>query len=535
MTGLAGTGGLVRLILRRDRVLMPLWVVWIAIIPVGYVASINGLFPTAAGRQSYADESAHNAGFVALYGRLSGSSLGELVAWRAGFIPVAIGLFTILTVVRHTRAEEETGRRELLGATVLGRYAGLAAAVLTTCAANLVLGALVALGLTSQHLPAAGSWALGLEFAAAGWMFTGIAAVVAQLFTSARSARSVAVVVLATAYVLRLAGDVSAIGNGAVSWLSWLSPIGWVQRIRPYGADRWWPLALAVGVTAVLAALAVALSAHRDAGSGLLASRPGKATGAPRLRSPLALAWRLHRGPLLGWAVGFALLGIVFGGVANSVGDMARDSQTFADIVARVGGTAGVVDSDLAGSAGILGIIAAAYAIQATLKLRDEETGGHAEPVLSTATGRLRWAGSHLLFTFLGPAAALAAGGLAMGVAYGLAAHDVGGQVPRLLAGAMAQLPAVWVLAAIAVALFGTLPRLSAVGWGALAACLLLFLVGGAVRLDQWVLDVSPYTHLPHLPGGQVTATPLVVLTVVAAALAAVGLAGLRRRDIPTP
>jgi ABC-2 type transport system permease protein len=290
-----------------------------------------------------------------------------------------------------------------------------------------------------------------------------------------------------------------------------------------------------VSLALVATVFAYALVVRRDVGAGLLPDRPGPARAAPGLRSPLALAWRLHRGPLLGWAIGFALLGIVFGGVATSVGDMARDSRAFADIVARVGGTAGVVDSDLAGSAGILGLIAAAYAIQATLKLRDEETGGHAEPVLSTATGRLRWAGSHLLFTFLGPAAALAAGGLAMGIAYGLAAHDVGGQVPRLLAGAMAQLPAVWVLAAIAVALFGTLPRLSAIGWGALVACLLLFLVGGAVRLDQWVLDISPYTHLPHLPGGQVTVAPLAVLTVVAAALAAAGLAGLRRRDIPTP
>ncbi|GIH17438.1 ABC transporter permease [Rugosimonospora africana] len=535
MNELVGTGRLVRLILRRDRVLMPLWVVWIAIIPIGYVASINGLFPTAAGRQTYADESAHNAGFVALYGRLFGSSLGELVAWRAGFIPVAIGLFTILTVIRHTRMEEETGRRELLGATVVGRYAGLAAAVLTTCVANLVLGALVALGLMSQDLPAAGSWALGLEFAAAGWMFAALAAVVAQLTASARSARSIAIVVLAATYVLRLAGDISAIGSGAVSWLSWLSPIGWVQRIRPYGGDRWWPLALAVGVTAVLVWVAVALSARRDVGSGLLASRPGPASAGAGLRSPLALAWRLHRGLLLGWAVGFALLGIVFGGVAKSVGDMAQDNQTFADIVARVGGTAGVIDSDLAGSIGILGLIAAAYAIQATLKLRDEETSGHAEPVLSTATGRLRWAAGHLLFTFLGPAVALLASGLAMGITYGSTAHDVGGQVPRLVAGAMAQLPAVWVLAAIAVLLFGTLPRLSPVGWGALAACLLLFLVGGAVRLDQWVMDISPYTHLPHLPGGEVTATPLVVLTAVAAALAVVGLAGLRRRDMPTP
>ena len=120
-TSLTGTGKLIRLILRRDRVLLPLWVVLLGIIPVGYISSFNGLFPTAADRQHYADISVHNAGFVALYGQLSGSSIGELVAWRAGFIPVVIALFSLLTVIRHTRADEEAGRTELLGAAAIGR------------------------------------------------------------------------------------------------------------------------------------------------------------------------------------------------------------------------------------------------------------------------------------------------------------------------------------------------------------------------------------------------------------------------------
>jgi len=71
------------------------------------------------------------------------------------------------------------------------------------------------------------------------------------------------------------------------------------------------------------------------------------------------------------------------------------------------------------------------------------------------------------------------------------------------------------------------------VAWGALAACLLLLLLGSALRLDQWVLDVSPFTHVPHLPGGDLTWTPLIVLTAVAALVTAAGLAALRRRDIP--
>jgi ABC-2 type transport system permease protein len=529
VTSLTGTGRLVRLILRRDRLLLPLWILFVGLIPLSYASSLAAVFPTAVERQQYGD----NAGFVALYGRLSGTSLGELVAWRAGFLPVIVGLIGLLTVIRHTRTEEETGRRELLGATVVGRHAGLAAALAATFGANLVLAAVVALGMLGKHLPATGSVAFGAELAAAGWVFAAVGAVAAQLTTGAGGARGIAVGALGAAYLLRVVGDLSGQAGGGLSWLSWLSPIGLVHRIHPYGGDRWWLLALAAGLTAVLAAAAVALSARRDVGAGLLPPRPGPATAAPGLRSPLALAWRLHRGLLAGWAAGFAALGVVLGGLANGIGNMEHDNPTLQDIFARMGGRAGLIDAYLAGIMGVLGLIAAAYAIQATLRLRAEEASGRAEPVLATAVGRLRWAGSHLAFSILGPTAALVAAGLAGGLAHGLNTGHLGRELPRLLGAALVQLPAVWVLAAIAVALVGMAPRLAAVSWGALAVCLLVFLVGASVRLSQWLLDVSPFTHVPKAPGAAVAATPLVWLVAVAAALAAAGLAGLRRRDIP--
>ena len=534
MNTLTGTRKLIRLILRRDRVLLPLWVLFLAVVPLSYVASLNELTPTAAARQAYADASVHNAGFVALYGPLSGASVGQLVAWRAGFIPVMIGLFCILTVIRHTRTEEEAGRRELVGAAVVGRHAGLAAALVTTFGATLVLGAVLALTMIGQGLPAAGSWAFAAEFAASGWVFAAVAAVAAQLSGSARGARAIAMVTLGAAFVLRLIGDISGLGDGALAWLSWLSPIGLVHRIHPYSVDRWWPAALAAGVSAALAVVAVALSARRDVGAGLLPPRLGPASAAPALRSPLALSWRLHRGLLAGWVVGFAVVGVAIGGIAEGIGDLVRDNRELLQVFQRVGGVNGAIDSLFASMIGGLGLVAAGYAIQATLRLREEEVAGRAEPVLSTATGRLRWAGSHLAFSLLGPAAVLAATGLGMGLTHGLNTGDVGGQVPRVLAAAMVQLPAVWVLAAVAVVLFGVVPRFAAASWAALVACLVLLLLGTTLRFDQWVLDLSPFTHLPHLPGGELTPTPLVTLTAVAAALTAVGLAGLRRRTIPS-
>ena len=82
--------------------------------------------------------------------------------------------------------------------------------------------------------------------------------------------------------------------------------------------------------------------------------------------------------------------------------------------------------------------------------------------------------------------------------------------------------------------LFGLLPRLTPAAWGPLAICLLIGLTGAAVQVDQWVLDLSPFTHVPRLPGDTATATPLVTLAAIAAVLTLAGLAGLRRRDLPT-
>jgi putative exporter of polyketide antibiotics len=501
----------------------------LALIPVSYVSPFADLYPTAAARQQYAD----NAGFTTLYGRLSGTSLGEFLTWRLGFVPVMVGLLSLLTVIRHTRVEEETGRRELLGATVGGRHAGLAAALAVTFGANLVLGALLTLGMPTQDLPVAGSWALGLEFAAAGSVFAAVGAVAAQLTSSATSARGIATSVLGVAWLLRATGDTSGQAGGDLAWLSWLSPIGWVQRIHPYGEERWWLAGLAAGLAVALVAVAVALSARRDLGAGLLPARLGPATAAPWLGRPLALAWRLHRAPLAGWTAAFAALGVLFGSTADGVGDMLRDNPSLRDFATRMGDQAGLVDAYLAAIMSLVGLIAAAYAVQATLRLRSEEASGRAEPVLATAVGRLRWAASHLVFSVLGPTAALATAGLATGLAYGLSTGDVGRQLPRVLAAAMVQLPAVWALAAIAVALFGLLPRLTLVAWGPLAVCLLLGLIGSAVRLDQWLLDVSPFSHIPRLPGAAVSTAPLIWLVAAAGALGAAGLVGLRRRDIP--
>jgi polyether ionophore transport system permease protein len=283
----------------------------------------------------------------------------------------------------------------------------------------------------------------------------------------------------------------------------------------------------------VLVAFALALFARRDLGSGLLLPRPGPAAASPWLQSPLALVWRLQRGSLVAWSLGFAALGAILGGIAEGGIEVIWDNPKLEVLVQRLGGSSGLADTYFAAIMGLLGLVATGYAMGAALRLKSEEASGRAEPVLDASVSRTRWATSHLAFAILDPAVLLGAAGLAAGLAYGLAGDSVGCELGRVLAAAAAHLPAVWVLVGRSAALFGGPPRFAAsVGSAVLAACALLEEFGRPLQVSKLVLDVSPFAHVPKVPGHDMTAAPFVWLTVVAAAFIAAGLIGLRRRDV---
>jgi ABC-2 type transport system permease protein len=522
-----------RLALRLDRVRVPVWLLVLIILPLSTASSFKTLYPTVQERLDLASGIQSNPTFLALYGRIyEPTTLGGLTAWRMGSsLPVLVAIMSLLLVVRHTRTEEQAGRLELVQSGVVGRRAPLTAAIVEVGAINLVAGLVIALALIGQKQGAAGAFAFGLSLTGVGLVFIGIAAVAAQLTENSRTAIGISVVAVAVSYALRAFGDgASASKGGGASWLSWLSPLGWAPLIRPYAHERWWVFGLMLGVAAALVAAAYALVAHRDHGAGLVQARPGPAQST--MDSPHALAWRLQRGSLLAWMIGYAVAGAAVGSAAKNVGNVVKDNTAVTQAFQRLGGAHAVIDAYLAAVLAILGMIGSAYTVQAALRLRSEEANRRVDPVLATPVNRLRWALSHLLFAYGGTVVVLGVLGLAAGLAHGLNTSDVGGQLPRVLAGALVVVPAAWVLASICVALFGLAPQWSAVGWGLLAAFFLISFFGAVVRLNHWVMDLSPYTHVPKVPGGSVPATPIVLLLAVAAVLAVVGLGSFRRRDV---
>ncbi|MFD8805421.1 ABC transporter permease [Streptomyces sp. NPDC059597] len=511
---------LLRFALRRDRVQIPLWAGVNALMVLSMPGTLKSLYATAAERASLREQMTANASLRALTGPLLDDSVGGMTAWRAGvYAGLLAAAMSLLIVVRHTRDEEESGRAELVASAAVGRLAPLTAALLAAVVANGALALLLLAGMATYGVP--GALALALGVAGTGLVFAGVAAVAAQFTQSARLARGLTSAVLGAAFVLRAAGD-SARADGS-SALTWLSPLGWQENLRPYAGERWWVLLLFVGAGASLGALAFTLAARRDLGMSFLPTRPGPARG--RLGSAAGLAWRLQRGALFGWGVGFFLAGVVYGGLTQGATAMMGDNEGVRRILERMGGRSGAEDAFLSAMTGMLGLVAALYIVSSVLRLASEETSGRAEPVLACAVSRLRWAASHLTISFAGSTALMLLASLGFMAGYG-------GRPLALLASCLIQLPAIWTLGALTVLLHGVLPRASALSWTAAGATLLLGWIGPALNAPRPLLDLSPYAHLPKLPSAPMEWGPVAALLGVTVVLTCAGLTGIRRRDL---
>jgi ABC-2 type transport system permease protein len=286
ITSLIGTPALIRLALRLNRIRLTLWLLAVPGIGYGTASAFRDLYPTAGSRIALASTLARAPELIALTGPgFDLSSIGGLTAWRIGGLgSVMVGLLGIFTVTHHTRLQEENGRLELVGSGRVGRGAPLAAALAVALGVTLLVGLALGAALVSLGEPAAGSFALGLAFTSVGWSFAALASVTAQLTQTSRAANGSAGAFLGAAFLLRAVGD--SAGSSGLSVLSWLSPIGWGQQVRPFADERWEVFGLSATLVVLGTAAAFALNAHRDLGGSLLAGPIG-----PRSRLDPRSTW----------------------------------------------------------------------------------------------------------------------------------------------------------------------------------------------------------------------------------------------------
>lgn len=525
---LTGTRHLLRLVLRRDRVRLPLWVLGLGGTITASALAVPPLYDTPEKVAGYASAVGASPVSYLMSGRQAAiDTLGGIVANEVSQVAqLGICLMVVFLVVRHTRAEEESGRAELVRSAVVGRHAATLAALLYGVCAALLVGAITTISMLAADLDRAGSVTYGAGLTLLGLCYVAVSLVAAQLSTSTRGALGIAGAAVAIGYLVR---GVGAVRDDA---LVWASPFGWAQRMDAFGDEQWWPALLLAAVTAALLALAAWLTVHRDFGGGLLQPRPGRPRAPSSLGTPLGLALRMQRGLLIGWAVGLTALGLLYGAVLPTVPDLVASNPDLADVIgASAEAEQALVDAFLRYVFVFMAVVLTFFAVTSILRFHGEEEIGRAEAVLATGVTRTSWAGAAVAVTAVAVVALtlLMGSGLAVGYAIGSGEWD---RLVDQVGGQLSYLPGVLLVAALTFAILGLRPRWSAVAWVVAAFVAFQVLLGETLRLPDWVDGISPFWHLPGVPVDGFDPVPATVELALAVGLVLVGVWGYRRRDV---
>ncbi|HEY7051297.1 MAG TPA: ABC transporter [Mycobacterium sp.] len=515
-----GLGTLLRLAIRRDRVRLSVWIAALTLMMVYAPNAIKLAYPEEAQRLARVNLLKTPAGMM-FGGPFFGgheTALGAMVANELTMsVIIALSILSVLTVIRHTRTEEESGAAELVMSSVVGRYARTTSALVLVGAVNAILAATMTLALKVSGFDIVDGAGMCLGITGAAMVFGAVAAVTAQLWRQARPATGAALGVFAAAALIRGIGDVI---NHSGSAVSWISPIAWAQQMRAFVDLRWWPLALLVALTVILIGASMMLESRREYDDAILRSRGDRPDAAP-ISGVFGLNLVLQRGQVIGWGVGLFLAGLAFGSMTKSLQDAAKGNE----LLARVLETQGY-NGIYATLTQFLSAATTGFVIATIMRLKHDEDSGIAETVLAGSVSRWRWLLSAVGATFAGSAVLMFLAGLGNGL--GAAATMADAElVPRLTLAGLAHLPAMAVMAGVGALCVAV--RQPLLGWLAVTYVVLALYLGALLRLPRWLIDASPVgrTTAP----AHTSATALAVMVAVAIALTATAGFVYRRRD----
>ncbi len=526
-----GTGTLIKLFLLRDRFLLLLWIFFsVALVFVTAVTftAIGGQNLGAVLREFNKDPL-----ISALLGPAMSIDISGAIVWRGvSQLSLALGIGSLLIVIRNTRTDEETGRSELIRAYPVGRHASLTAALTITIVGNMIAGILIALSIIALGGDTRGSFIFGATLSTIGYFFAGVGALGAQLRENGSTARGIGIAALGIGLVMAILNNF----GGGYTLLRWITPMAWQRVTSPFAGNYSWALLYCAVFATVPTIIAYKLSIHRDLGAGVLLAKPGFPEASPHFSSPLALAWRLHQKSFIGWMVGIVLYIAVFAAISPSL----SNDGGMSNWLSSLGGTSWSEEMGLgyvfiSVSIYLMSIFVAAYAITAVSRLKKEETEGRIEMLLDKSVSRIRWMSSHLIVAALCSTALLLVMGIVGGLFYGIASGDVNSGFWSILTMSVSKLPPVLIFLGITALLYGLCPKIMVLGWGIWLSSVMLELAWEGQIIGWTVMQISPfaYTHytidITSLP-----LIPLFLLLCLSSILTEVGLWGFRNRNVLT-
>jgi ABC-2 type transport system permease protein len=488
-------------------------------------ATYRSAYPTLADRVQLAHSFGDNQAVRLLYGVPHDLlTVGGWMSWRLGSLPIFAGLWGVLAAVRALRAEEDSGRQELVLAGPVGRGTAFRAALAGIGAGAAIVWLGLFVGVLAGRASAGGSAYLALALMSPVPVFVGIGALASQLAPTRRGATTIGGGALAVALLLRMVADTSSAG-----WLRWLTPLGWAEELRPFVGARPAVLVLPAVASALLLAAAAVIARRRDVGEGLLAARESAPPRLGLLSSPTALALRTLWGGVVAWLVGVAATAILMGVISDSVASGL--SQSIEDQLEKLG-TAANTPTGYLGFAFLFFVLALClFACFQLAAVREDESEQRLETLFALPVRRGRWFAERLvLVAGLAAVLALAAGLFAWA---GAVSQGVDLSFGRMVEAGANCLPTVVLFLGLGALALALVPRAgTAIAYGLVGAAFLWEAVGGAADVPGWALGLSPFHHVGLVPAEPFDATGAVVMLAIGAAAAIAATWAFDRRDL---
>lgn len=524
------TGTMTRFLLRRDRIRIPIWLITLSFITVITATAFTGLYQTEQERQAIA-ETMKNPAMTAMVGPgygLDHYTEGPMMAHQMLlFTAIVVAIMSILLVTRHTRADEEEGRIELIRSLPVGRLSTLSATIIVLVAMNILLAVIIGLGLYSLQIASMnleGSLLYGAVLGATGIFFSAVTALFAQLSSNARGTIGLSFAVLGISYLIRAIGDVS---NETISWFS---PLGWGLKTEVYVNNYWWPVGLTILFSIVIFILAYYLNTIRDLDAGFIPAKPGRKHATRLMQSPIGLAFRIQRTGIITWAIGMFILGVSYGSVFGDLESFFSNNEMISQMLTPVEGLT-LTEQFVSMLMSVISMICTIPALMFLLKLKGEEKRNRTEHLLSRAVSRNSLLGSYLLLSILLGFVMLFLAILGLWAAAASVMEDPIA-FSLLFKAAMAYLPAIWVITGLSAFMMGVKPQFSGFSWLYLGYSFFVVYLGTMLQFPEWMGNLSPFGHVPQLPVEEMNYVSISVLTSIAVVLIAIGFIGYRQRDI---
>ena len=522
---------LVRFILRRERIISSLWI----FLTTGIVALL------CLGLEVAVDEVSRfemllvleNPAMVAMIGPIIGAdnfTVGAMfTTFMLLFTALVVCVMNVMLVVRHTRADEEKGRYEVVRSLPTGRLAHLNATFIVAILVNIALAVLMGLLLFlvgDASMTFNGSMLWGATLGSIGFVFAAIAAVFSQASASAKGAMGYSLFVMGIFYMMRAVGDVS------VEILSLISPLGLILQGEAYASNNWWPVFVLLGITIPIMILAYRLNLTRDIDQGLLPDKQGKAVGGMLLKTPFGLALKLCKAGLIIAVVTIFAIGASYGTIMGDIDAFIEANEFYQQLILWMDG----ISMPLL-FAGMINFVAAMIALIPSLlyvlKARSEEKEIRAELLLATPVCRLIYLGSYVIIAFVSSIIFQLLTALGLWVS-ATAVLIYPGEFPlgTVILANLAYLPAIWVMIGLTVLLVGILPKLTGLIWAIYGTVFMIEMFGRMDIFPAWMQNISPFGFVVQYPMESINWLSMIALTLIAAGLIAIGLVGFRRRDV---